>query len=61
MQRSQISQLIQMRSIGISDTSSVDSVCHPEEVAHCRPSLFSSVQGRPGAPQSRCHGRQLEK
>src|SRR5258708_40363930 len=38
MQRSQISQLIQMRSIGISDTTSVDSPCHPEEMAHCRPS-----------------------
>jgi hypothetical protein len=33
-----ISQLIQMRSIGISDTTSVDSPCHPEEMAHCRPS-----------------------
>src|SRR5229473_3170035 len=27
-----------MRSIGISDTTSVDSACHPEEMAHCRPS-----------------------
>jgi hypothetical protein len=38
MQRSRISQLIQMRSIGVSDTTSVDSPCHPEEIAHCRPS-----------------------
>jgi hypothetical protein len=38
MQRSQISQLFQMRSIGISDTTSADSPCHPEEIAHCRPS-----------------------
>jgi hypothetical protein len=29
MERSQISQLIQMRSIGISDTTSVDSPCRP--------------------------------
>jgi hypothetical protein len=34
--RSQISQLIQMRSIGISDTTSVDSSCNPDEMAHCR-------------------------
>jgi hypothetical protein len=38
VQRSQISQLIQMGSIGISDTTSVVSPCHPEELAHCRPS-----------------------
>jgi hypothetical protein len=31
MQRSRISQLIQMRSIGISDTTSVDSPCHPRK------------------------------
>jgi hypothetical protein len=37
MQRSQISQHIQMGSIGISDTTSVDSACYPEEMAHCRP------------------------
>jgi hypothetical protein len=37
MRRSQISQLIQMVSIGISDTTPVDSPSHPEEIAHCRP------------------------
>jgi hypothetical protein len=53
MQRSQISQLIQMGSIGTSDTTSVDSQCHPEEMAHCRPSsgltstdwLMSALRG----------------
>ncbi|MEH2564053.1 hypothetical protein V1289_003680 [Bradyrhizobium sp. AZCC 2289] len=33
MQRSQISQLIQMGSIGTSDTTSADSPCHPGEMA----------------------------
>jgi hypothetical protein len=41
MQRSPISQHIQMGSIGISDTTSVDSPCRPEEMAHCR---FSSAR-----------------
>jgi hypothetical protein len=36
MQGSRISQLIQMGSIGISDTTSVDSACHPEEIVHGR-------------------------
>ena len=33
MRRSRISQLIQMGSIGISDTAPVDSPCHPEDLA----------------------------
>ena len=33
MPRSQISPLIQMRSIGISNATPVDSPCHPEELA----------------------------
>jgi len=33
MRRSQVSQLIQMGSIGIPDTAPVDSPCHPEDLA----------------------------
>jgi hypothetical protein len=39
VQRSQISQLVQMGSIGISDTTPVDSPGHLEEMAHCWPSF----------------------
>jgi hypothetical protein len=43
MQRNQISRLIQMGSIGISDTTSADLLCHPEEIAHCRPQLRATL------------------
>jgi hypothetical protein len=37
MRRSQISQLIQMGSIGVSDTTPVDSPCHPEGALSAQP------------------------
>ena len=37
MRRSQISQLIQMGSIGISNTTPVDSPCHPEGALSAQP------------------------
>jgi hypothetical protein len=53
MQRSQISQYIQMGSIGISDTTSEDSPRRPEEMVHCRFSCarlgrMTCTQRRPG-------------